>query len=324
MVVLDSSSDATPAEIKAFFKESKIMHRQFDPSTDRFIKMLEGIKAVQTPMVVLWGDDDFLIPSAVRTCVDFLESHQDYSIAHGMAGAFHYDFNASEGSIKATSSYLQRSILLEKPSQRLEYHLLNYSTMFYSVQRTHELLRNMQLCCDGRFGWGFSEILLSSLSVVEGKVHKIDRLYLLRGIHAGMNTLDESGQKMNVFTWVVSSDFSAYYKKFLDILVAELVTREKISTEAAHDLLQRAFWGHLSGGLKKAWISRYAGRRSWSKSFGNRLQAQPKLAKYIYPLAKAVHDRFFVRDPLHFSKISMKNSPYHEEFLKVLKSVQLK
>ena len=53
------------------------------PEIHYCIKLDDVFKKVNTPYSLLCADDDFIIPEAIETCVDFLEKNSDYASAQG-------------------------------------------------------------------------------------------------------------------------------------------------------------------------------------------------------------------------------------------------
>ena len=58
------------------------------------------VHMVSTPYAAFVADDDFLVPSALEQCADFLDVNQDYSAAHGLGILVTVEGNAAHGSLK--------------------------------------------------------------------------------------------------------------------------------------------------------------------------------------------------------------------------------
>jgi glycosyltransferase domain-containing protein len=84
IVVLDSSSDDLESEeLKRLLAHKRINYEEFESNTFPDEKIARGLGNVKTPYAALCGDDDFIIPSAVSQCIEFLEQKPDYSCAQG-------------------------------------------------------------------------------------------------------------------------------------------------------------------------------------------------------------------------------------------------
>ena len=51
-------------------------------------KIAFTLEYIETPFVVMCADDDFIIPAAIQTCVEFLSDHSSYAVAMGNALAY--------------------------------------------------------------------------------------------------------------------------------------------------------------------------------------------------------------------------------------------
>ena len=70
-------------------------------------------KIVQENYVSYIGDDDYLIPNSLEKCIQFLETHPEYSTAHGKGIAFSLDQIGAYGNIESLLEYQLKDNELE-------------------------------------------------------------------------------------------------------------------------------------------------------------------------------------------------------------------
>ena len=100
-------------------------------------KMLEF---VQENYVAYTGDDDYVIPNSLEKCIQFLETHPEYSTAHGRGIAFSLDRIGAYGNIESLGEYQLKDNELETSSERLMLYLKEGWNSEFSVHRTKEFI----------------------------------------------------------------------------------------------------------------------------------------------------------------------------------------
>ena len=175
-------ADSSDAKAESFVDHLRYRHvstwRMYDQQVSVFDKLHDILSSVTTPLVVIGADDDFFAPAALRKAADWLAAYQGYSLCSGRALTFDADMHLAP--------YPQHSVEQETPDQRLAAHLSNYSTTWYSMQRTDVARRNYALTLAAGFDpHNLSELLPSCLSVIAGKSHVLDDLYMARQVWPG-------------------------------------------------------------------------------------------------------------------------------------------
>lgn len=183
LLVADSSAAPQAGEnlaaIQALGPDQRAAYRHFD--CHLLDKLVLALETVETPLVVLCADDDFLMPSAVVRCAEFLADHGDYASAMGRT----VQFRAGRvvGRCRVIKGY---SIEQERPFDRCFAMADQWFTNFYAVYRTDVLLGNMRLAArhtDSRRGYYLPEVFLSQLSVLSGCVKVFPFLYSVMEQH---------------------------------------------------------------------------------------------------------------------------------------------
>jgi len=199
IIVLDSSShDLNDKELIQFLDQANIQHKQY--CSEIFIgeKIYDGVSSVETPYSVLCADDDFLIPSSLIQCCDFLDRKQDYISAHGVY-FFHKISKAADTAVSWHVLYpTSRSNEKISPLARLKYfYPNNYSSYpMYAVHRTENLKGIWRKTAEYTSDWGWVEALSSCLSIIQGKSKKLFIPYASRQTNIPSSFSDTRNMKM--------------------------------------------------------------------------------------------------------------------------------
>lgn len=164
------------AGIIASFPTLSITHLQHYPSDiHQYTKLADAVSHVHTPFVVACADDDFVVPEAVRTCVEFLKENPDYVCCHGHC----IYFQVKKGSFVWNPLPLDTSLSNEAPAakDRLLFHFSHFLYTLYGVHKTevlhHVLTESVKATDDYRFG----ETYTSLLTALHGKIKILDVVY---------------------------------------------------------------------------------------------------------------------------------------------------
>jgi glycosyltransferase domain-containing protein len=254
VVVADSSPEpeawANQQMIRSVQQTLDITYQQYEPTIWVELKIARALDVIDTPYTVLCADDDFLIPRGIAACVAFLESHPDYAIASGRAVAVMQPGGPNDlfGALYEgwyTRSYPQRTLESADPMARLLSHMSNYTTTFYSVHRRADMVRNIQLATQYTDEVRFGELVLSCLSVIQGKVHCLDTLTMVRQFLP-----DSAAQQATSWaTLLTNDDYSQRYTLFRTCLATELVRATTCDSDTARAVVNRAFLAYLPTAL---------------------------------------------------------------------------
>ena len=183
ILILDSSSDKIDDELSLLIKKKNIKHIKYPPSTFVFNKISDGSKFIKTPFVAICADDDFVIPSAIDKCIDFLDKNIDYSSAQGMTYKHYINQVDSEMKFIFKKSIANTfSINDNDPVKRLSSYCKDHtiSNSFYAVQRSelfHEIwIESKKYSKD----WAMSEFFPCALSLLHGKMKVLPIFYASR------------------------------------------------------------------------------------------------------------------------------------------------
>lgn len=320
VTVLDSSSDSMDlGELREGLSDSRISHVRYEPSISPVAKLADGLRRVATPYVVVWADDDFLVPAALGEGVRFLEGHRDYSVVHGQAGLFRVASNRDSAAMQWVAPYRQPSLTQETASERLRDHLRHYSVIAYSIHRTESMKKNMECCRTYGFGYTWGELAGGSLSVIQGKVKQLNDLYMLRETHPGMDSWREPSQPFDVFDWVTDPMFPITYDAFRRCLAAELARQDGISVGRAEAVVKEAFWSYVATVLTVKWQAQYGRRQSQARDRLREAAARLPALRQGGRRLQALLQRY--REPLSLPALLHPSSPYHADFMPIYQMV---
>ena len=85
ILILDSSTDIiSDNNLREILTNERIRLCKYDPNILVNDKKTKGVMLVETDYFVFCGDDDFVIPSSLNECIEFLDKRLDYSAAEGL------------------------------------------------------------------------------------------------------------------------------------------------------------------------------------------------------------------------------------------------
>ena len=298
--------------IEALRDELNIVYQEY-PGLTEAACLQRLLQSVATPYVAWVADDDFLVPSALEQCVGFLDSHPDYSAVHGVAAAFGLEHDGPHGRVVDTYRYNQPSVEAASGSQRLIDYLGDYLPTVFSVRRAEScraMFRDVSPVVDRAFR---GELLPGCHSVIQGKIKRLDCLYMVRQHHSRRILM------ANGFEWITSDDWLPSYKCFRDSLSQELVRQDSISENEAGEVVQTALWGYIRRRLNANWNERYSQDGSVLRT---RLR---KVARHTPGVRRAWHRaRAFIpgrANSLSLPAMLSPISPYHRDFMPIYRAV---
>lgn len=246
IIVADSSESDN--RLSASFIETidsilDITYKKYENTIPIIEKIQDSINQVESQYIVFCGDDDFLIPSTLRTAIDFLEKHPDYSIVHGDSVVFSVLHNSHCGEITSFAEYEQRSVECNNPIDRLSNHFNQYSTTFYSVHRTELLKKNVNTVKNFEIvtSFTFSELLLSGLDIIQGKAKKLPMLFMARQV-----SLQKEFSNTPTYKWIGDISWSKDLSICKKILAEEIIEHTGLDQKSAENEVEKAFFLYLN------------------------------------------------------------------------------
>lgn len=133
-------------------------------------RLLLATEMISTPYAMLCGDDDFMLPSGIVDCINFLDKNSDYGACFGrMIG-----FEPKDEGLKLwpeKPQHTNHSVNQDSFEERVQFHLENFNvTTIYGVHRKESFV----YCV--KFSWTYSytntyvsEVLFEMFSARFGK-----------------------------------------------------------------------------------------------------------------------------------------------------------
>lgn len=300
--------EQTKRTIQALEHKLRIVYKEY-PGLSVYECHRQLGELITTPYMVCVADAGFLVPRSLYKCVEFLERHPDYCIAHGLCALFTLDEDGAYSSFTGVGPYRLPVLEQETASQRLISHLSDYSVTMYCVMHTKiwqaiwkdtTFIKNPSIA---------GEFLPCCLSVLFGKVKQLDCLYLLRHMHSQRTRLPE------IYEWITSPDWQKSFQIFHDTLRDALMEKEGISQEAASKVVRESFEKYLMNCLVSKHRNQIQLRFARIKQF----------AKQILGLKQAYLGTRY-RMPIFRSEFSLErllseSSSYHEDFMPVYRAI---
>jgi len=202
----------------------------------------ELIDLATTPYLVFSGDDDLLIPQSLARCAEFLESHPDYSAAHGLRQVLYLDRDGPHGKI-IKSEYSQQHIWeTGTGSDRWIGYMRNAASTQYHVHRKDtwkRMYREAKLIPMRYIG---PELLPCGLSAISGKIKQLECLSVIFQV-----------QDQRVFNWNDTSLFDLSMKAewprsialFKESIVEAIVAADHIEKSRAQEIVEKELWNHI-------------------------------------------------------------------------------
>lgn len=250
-IVADSSSDANKQKnkttVESFPGLPIVYLDDYAEDINPWYKFENALKFAITKYAVFCGDDDFVVPSGIKKATEFLEDNTDFSVAHGDYIGF---FAKNNGFAWKVASEFE-SVDAPEAELRMAEHLSNYSiSTFYGVHRTDFLKmifeETRKFTDDNRFG----EILPSILTLVYGKMKKINAFYAAHEINPKSTGLVTD----TLYDFKTAGTFEEKYESFKNCLADHLVKNSALESKEAKIAVDKAMGAYLEknypGGFK--------------------------------------------------------------------------
>jgi glycosyltransferase domain-containing protein len=287
----------------------KIVYKLY-PGKDSPTTVNELLALVEEEYVSPIGDDDFLVPNSIEKCLSFLESHPEYSVAHGKGVVFSLDRTGAYGNIKTFGEYLWGGSDRNTSTERLFHYLTRGWNSEYAVHRTEEFVEAYG--CNRLIpGKGFSETISNSMMAIQGKSKQLDCLHLFRQVHP------QRYMNPPFFERLVSPDWYPSCQVFQEQMAKGLEKYEGLSFEDASETAKQALFQLLKKLMKK------------TINQTNQNQPSPNIVRETLkqvPGVKALYSQMIKKSPRHQRDIRLElllqpSSPYHKNFMPVYQAI---
>lgn len=187
VIVLDGSAQDLKQliqEIVSFYPFASL--RSYGSELHLGLRCLDGLSAVQSEYVVFCADDDFVFPSAISDCVDFLDKNAGYAAAMGGVRALFY---GNQGGVRgrafAVADRLSNCVefdqdeFIQRSLAYWSFTLIGSVPLFYCVRRTSEARTTFGLLTE-KTKYSAMELLTNASLLISGKISILDTPFGLR------------------------------------------------------------------------------------------------------------------------------------------------
>lgn len=211
VIVVDGSEEAL------VFREQPSQNITYIHTPGTFAHRV-GIAArlITTKYVALLPDDEFYIPDALKSCVNFLEKNRDYSTCKGVSLAFRRNKRNGECEAISNNDNLRGyEVDCETPSERLCKHFNNYTiASIYAVQPAEVFKTIVNIFNKNRIYSTSAdfEIQISSVSAWMGKIKVLNELMWFRSME-NANITNKGTTPLQY--WATEPDYAAERDTFV-------------------------------------------------------------------------------------------------------------
>jgi len=216
-------------------------------------RLLSSPNYINTEFMILGCDDEFYLPSSLKSCIEFLINQPSFSSCGGRS----LGFSTDEKNIYGIKQYPKlKNIKLDHESiiERIEQHFANYvPAHMYSVMRT----RNWKIICKYVFEKEYSffaamELQIEFLNIVSGKSKIIQKLLWMRNkeVPGIRGTGPSMIQSMTISNWWSNK----IYKKEKDDFLFRMKNASKELSKnqnsvISEDIISKIFENYIFGFL---------------------------------------------------------------------------
>ena len=216
-------------------------HLEHLPFPNDAFSIKELIDRTDAPYMAYAGDDDLLVPRTLQRCADFLDTHPDFSAAHGIYVTFKLPTAGAFGKIVETSYQPNHILLSESAAVRWKGYVRHALSTQYYVHRKETWQRMYQHLPKVLSRYLGPEFLPCSISAIEGKIAEIDALSVLFQINPerpfGWNT-------HSMYSLSCEPAWAPAITGLKTVIVDELVRRDALSPEQAALEFDKEMWRH--------------------------------------------------------------------------------
>lgn len=258
-IIADSSSPINKAHNKKIintYPKLKILYiDDFPQNLQQHIKFASMVKYIKSKYCVFCADDDFILPSAIKECIQFLEKNPDYTAAHGSYIGFYLFKFLEYRSFWWNFRYSHQSISDNSPEKRLVSHLSKFTLVTWAVRRTSLVKecykRLLKADFDPYLLLMYGELLPDALTVIYGKVRRLNTFYGARQYFFSIAT--------NYATLIDALDTKKYqqeYIKFRKPIVTYLINKKFLSKDKAIKTVDLAMENYLKYSYQEYLVNR--------------------------------------------------------------------
>jgi glycosyltransferase domain-containing protein len=224
----------------------------YDHGTRFLDKLCQSLDRISARFVMLCGQDDFVVPTALERVAGTLDADAGLACARGRVARFRiHRKEGTSGGDRVGIEFLQHPMRAYREAHavdRVLAHLRGYSSTLYSIHRRVHLIESFRRTEAATRNVIFMQYLSSCITAAQGRVECVDTLFLARQAHAASWAAQLMGDIEHWPLLVASPKFSAYYQEFRGALI-ELLRGEPDADERLSERIDEAFVDLVKLGL---------------------------------------------------------------------------
>ncbi len=223
-------------EEHVFLKELKGNVRyEYTPGVSYTQKVELALANIFTPYVAMCADDDFIIPSGLYQCAEFLENNIGYVSAQGMI--LRYYKNTIQSKLRFDMLYEgDHSMVADTPEERINNLFMPYKALLYAVHRTSVLKMAFENAGVAFKNLYLNEYLTSIFPLIKGKSKDLPLLYQVREYDKASD--DKTTE--NIDTIITEKKYNVEYESFLNHIVSKSVTKDGVNLHWLKNIIETA------------------------------------------------------------------------------------
>ncbi len=192
-----------------------------------FKKLSDIINKVNTKYCLLADNDDFFLPKSIQNALNFLNKNEEFVSVRGCIGSFHLD--SKNKLIKNISVFKEEeSLVFNDPIDRLKKGFSSnhsYLPTYYDVHKTENLKKNYQILHNmNTEEFLMIEVLTNLLDTIDGKIGRLNDIYLLRQLNDNESSNAEYFYKTgDILDRIINNKYIDDFNKMKKILFDEVI-----------------------------------------------------------------------------------------------------
>lgn len=288
IIILDSTPfEPSDFEFDLLVSKNNIIWKKFDSTINYWTRVARAAEFIETDYVTLCADDDFIMPGAIKKCIEFLSDNPDYSSAHGL-----YFSHSSAEQSKKTGFFIGplyskgRSAAENLSYERVRAYLSGQTAYYplYAVQRSETFKLIWEETDKYVSDWNLHELFPCCLSYIYGKMKVLPIFYASR---------EPNTHAINDYEMFIRTFSDDKVKMAIEGIAKHLMIVDGVSQEEANNFAESAFKTYLVR-AKKKWNNHRSGeKKPWPllrKNIGLRIHMQKILFQGCHP---SIYPKYF-------------------------------
>lgn len=240
----------------------------YTPRLSYTAKLEAVLQQVQTPYVVLCADDDFIIPAAIESCVQFLEKEPGYACAQGNCICYWKNsLNEAEIDFRPIYKRYDYHVTGHTALERIKALFNDYRSLLYGVHRTAPLREAFTGAGQAFNNLYLNEYLTAVIPMVYGAYKELPLLYQVR--EYAFDSDDKTAD--NIDTIVTNKAYREEWQRFVDFIARKTQRIAGLPDETVIARELNAIFVQFAGSVQQQNVPAV----SWKKRLGQALAVMP-------------------------------------------------